>query len=66
VTHPIPQPCCTLCGGNLIERADHFTSVGGFMIVLFCKSCRRGMVAHPTVYPTPQAAQWAVDSGEWR
>jgi hypothetical protein len=66
MTLPVPQQACQLCGGNLTERADHFSSAGGFLIVLHCKSCRRGFVASKTVYPTPQAAQWAVDSGEWR
>jgi hypothetical protein len=64
MTHP--HPPCSLCSGPLTERADHFSSANGFLIVLHCKACRRGFVASRTVYPTPQAAQWAVDSGEWR
>jgi hypothetical protein len=66
LTQPIPHPTCALCAGPLTERADHFSSAGGFLIVLHCQSCRRGFVASKTVYATPQAAQWAVDSGEWR
>jgi hypothetical protein len=65
MTIPIPQQTCALCSGPLTERADHFSSANGFLIVLHCKACRRGFVASKTVYPTAQKAQYAVDSGEW-
>jgi hypothetical protein len=66
LTIQIPQPVCAHCGGPLLERVDGYAAAAGWMIVLYCPPCKRGVIAHPRVYPTPQAAQWAVDSGEWR